>query len=177
MIFYARITIKRALTGHPISPIRCSLGQRPSSLNCRLTTSWTSTPIWAQTVAPYLPSKEQIAQCQWLTEAELDVYSTEFQRTGLQGGLQWYRCATSPKFNAELRLFAGLTINVPAMFISGKSDWGTYQKPGDYERMQTSACTQMQRSHLINGAGHWVQQEQPEAVSALLIDFIDTKLA
>lgn len=61
---------------------------------------------------------------------------------------------------------------MPSCFIAGKSDWGTYQKPGDFERMQASACTRMTGCHLVDGAGHWVQQEQPERVSELLLDFL-----
>ena len=58
------------------------------------------------------------------------------------------------------------------MFIAGKSDWGTYQRPGNFERMQEGACPQMLGCHLIDGAGHWVQQERPERVSELLIEFL-----
>ena len=58
------------------------------------------------------------------------------------------------------------------MFIAGKSDWGVYQNPGAFERMQKVACTQMVAAQLVEGAGHWVQQEQPEAVSKLLIKFL-----
>ena len=58
------------------------------------------------------------------------------------------------------------------MFIAGSSDWGTYQRPGNFERMQSTACTHMLGCHLIDGAGHWVQQEQPEQVSSLLLDFL-----
>jgi pimeloyl-ACP methyl ester carboxylesterase len=39
--------------------------------------------------------------------------------------------------------------------------------------METTACTQWRGTHLVDGAGHWVQQEQPEAVSRLLLQFID----
>jgi pimeloyl-ACP methyl ester carboxylesterase len=39
--------------------------------------------------------------------------------------------------------------------------------------MQTRACSDLRGCHLIDGAGHWVQQEQPAAVNALLIDFLD----
>jgi pimeloyl-ACP methyl ester carboxylesterase len=58
------------------------------------------------------------------------------------------------------------------MFIGGKSDWGVHQRAGSFERMQKTACTQMLGAHLIDGAGHWVQQEQPEAVSKLLVQFL-----
>ncbi|MBL8380415.1 MAG: alpha/beta fold hydrolase [Burkholderiales bacterium] len=126
----------------------------------------------AQTVAPHMPSAAEVAACTWLTEAELAVYAAEYARTGFQGGLQWYRCGTSGAFTADLRLFAGARIQVPAMFIAGKSDWGTYQKPGDFEAMQSTACAHFEGAHLIEGAGHWVQQEQAQAVNALLIEFL-----
>lgn len=126
----------------------------------------------AETVAPMMPSATEIAACKWLPDDELDVYSTEFSRTGFQGGLQWYRCATGGTFIAELQTFSGLTIDVPSCFIAGKSDWGIYQKSGDFERMQNSACTNMLGCHLVEGAGHWVQQEQPEEVNKLLILFL-----
>jgi pimeloyl-ACP methyl ester carboxylesterase len=126
----------------------------------------------AETVAAEMPSQAQIAACRWLPDSELRVYSSEYERTGFQGGLQWYRSRTGGKFEAELQLFSGRTIDVPSMFIAGKSDWGTYQRPGNFELMRQSACTGMMGCHLIDGAGHWVQQEQPEHVSELLIDFL-----
>jgi pimeloyl-ACP methyl ester carboxylesterase len=126
----------------------------------------------AETVAPEIPDAAEIAACAWLSDSELAVYSVEYARTGFQGGLQWYRCATSGRFTAELQLFSGRSIDVPACFIAGKSDWGTYQKPGDFERMQTGACSRLLGCHLVDGAGHWVQQEQPQEVSRLLLDFL-----
>lgn len=126
----------------------------------------------AETVAPEMPSAAEIAACKWLPEEELRVYSEAFSRTGFQGGLQWYRCMTSEAHTAELQLFSGRTIDVPSCFISGKSDWGIYQRPGSLERMQSHACTHMLDCHLLDGAGHWVQQEQPDQVSELLIAFL-----
>ena len=126
----------------------------------------------AETVAAEMPSTAQIAACRWLPENELAVYAAEYERTGFQGGLQWYRRGTGGIDTAELQLFSGRTIDVPSMFIAGKSDWGTYQRPGNFERMQQNACTRMLGCHLIDGAGHWVQQEQPERVSALLTEFL-----
>ena len=79
---------------------------------------------------------------------------------------------------SELELFAGRTIDVPFLFIGGKSDWGTFQTPGAFERMQTRAvASDFHGAHLVDGAGHWVQQEQPDAVAALLLGFLrDAKL-
>jgi pimeloyl-ACP methyl ester carboxylesterase len=125
----------------------------------------------AETVAEEMPSPDEIAACRWLTEDELAVYSGEYARTGFQGGLQWYRCNYG-QYAAELEVFSGRTIDVPACFIAGKSDWGVYQNPGVFERMQTAAvCTQWRGAHLIDGAGHWVQQEQPED-ARLLLQFV-----
>ena len=126
----------------------------------------------AETVAAEMPSAEAIAANTWLPERELAFYSTEYQRTGFQGGLQWYRCGTSGAFTAELETFSGSSIDVPSCFISGKQDWGTYQRPGVFETMQTTACTRMLGCHLVDGAGHWVQQEQASEVSRLLLDFL-----
>jgi pimeloyl-ACP methyl ester carboxylesterase len=126
----------------------------------------------AATVAEEMPSANAIAANKWLPDSELSFYSTEYARTGFQGGLQWYRCGTSGAFTAELETFSGRTIDVPSCFISGKQDWGTYQRPGVFEAMQGSACTQMIGCHLVDGAGHWVQQEQPEQVSRLLLQFV-----
>ncbi|HIP03801.1 MAG TPA: alpha/beta hydrolase, partial [Gammaproteobacteria bacterium] len=78
----------------------------------------------AETVALYMPGQKQIARCDWLTEDELLVYSKAFAKTGFQGGLNWYRCATSETYQRELMLFADQRIDVPACFIAGKSDWG-----------------------------------------------------
>jgi pimeloyl-ACP methyl ester carboxylesterase len=124
------------------------------------------------TVAVEMPSDAQVAACRWLDEAALGVYVAEYSRTGFQGGLQPYRCTTSGRFIAEQQTWAGRTIDVPSMFIAGASDWGIHQKPGAFEAMQRDACTRMLACELVDGAGHWVQQEQPEAVVALLLRFL-----
>ena len=127
-----------------------------------------------EAVAPEMPSAAEIAACAWLPDTDLAVYTAAYGANGFQGGLQWYRCATGPAMAQEMRVFSGRTLDVPTMFLAGAADWGVYQKPGDYERMQTAACTDFRGSHLIGGAGHWVQQEQPEAVIAHLDAFLAT---
>ncbi len=126
----------------------------------------------AETVAKEMPSPSEIADNKWLTEAELKVYADEYTRNGFQGGLQWYRVRTSRRFDAEIELFSGRTIDVPSTFIAGASDWGVQQSPGALERMQKQACTNMKEVHLIEGAGHWVQQEKAEEVNRLLLEFL-----
>jgi pimeloyl-ACP methyl ester carboxylesterase len=125
----------------------------------------------AETVAPKMPSAAEIASCKWLTDAELDVFATEFYRTGFQGGLNWYRIGVG-KYATELELLSGRTIDVPACFIAGSGDWNVYQVPGLFERMQTTACTQWRGTYILEDAGHWVQQEQPEQVSQLILQFL-----
>jgi pimeloyl-ACP methyl ester carboxylesterase len=128
----------------------------------------------AEAVAPFMPTNEEIAHCAWLPEDDLRVYVAEYQRTGFQGGLQWYRCGTDAQLFAQLgKLWGEQRIEVPAAFIAGASDWGVYQMPDAFEAMQTKACTHMRLCQLIPHAGHWVQQERPPEVNALLLSFLD----
>ena len=71
---------------------------------------------------------------------------------------------TSGLNQQSLSLFDGQKIKVPSLFIAGKKDWGIYQAPGALEQMRTNVCTHMEDVILIEGAGHWVQQEQSESV-------------
>jgi pimeloyl-ACP methyl ester carboxylesterase len=153
----------------------------PFPLKARTASEWAKLPRYyvmdlnknmAETVAPEMPSAAAIAACKWLPEDELKVYGSEFGRTGFQGGLNGYRVRWSVKDPAELRLFSGRSIDVPSLFVSGKSDWAVFQTPGDFEKMQKTGCTRMSGVHLLEGAGHWVQQEQPEQVSKLLVQFL-----
>ncbi|MCY3702989.1 MAG: alpha/beta hydrolase [Rhodospirillales bacterium] len=124
----------------------------------------------ATTVARHAPPREAA----WLTDDELAVYAAEFARTGFQGGLNWYRVMLDPVHLDELRLYADAAVQVPAAFIAGAADWGVHQAPGAFDRMQTTACADMRAVHLIEGAGHWVQQERPDATVTALQRFLET---
>ena len=124
----------------------------------------------AETVAAEMPGADEIAACRWLPDTELAVYAREYERTGFQGGLNWYRCRTSGLFDREQELFSGRRFEVPACFMSGTADWGVYQSPGALEAMEERAAA-WAGTWLIEGAGHWVQQERPDAVSARLLAF------
>ena len=124
------------------------------------------------TVSPEMPGEAEIAACEWLPDDALAIYAAEFARTGFQGGLNWYRCGTSPAFRRDLSVYAGKAIEVPVTFIAGASDWGYRQVPGALEAMETTACADYRGTHLIDGAGHWVQQEQSQAVLERILAFL-----
>lgn len=126
----------------------------------------------AETVAPHRPLPAQIADCRWLPDAELAVYAAEYERTGFQGGLNWYRSRLSPEHFVEDQLFGGRTIDVPMAFMAGASDWGVHQSPGTLERLENEFARDYRGTHLIPGAGHWVQQEQPDEVVRRMLAFL-----
>lgn len=108
----------------------------------------------------------------WLSEEDLRVYADTYRRSGYRGGLNWYRnldrnwALTAP--------WHGAAIQVPACFIAGRLD-GVLRMPGMDKALQAMdgiTCTDFRGTTLIDGAGHWVQQEAPDAVNAALITFL-----
>lgn len=106
----------------------------------------------------------------WLTEADVDVFVAEYERTGFRGGLNWYRNIDR---NWELLApWQHATIDQPALFIAGALDatiTGSLGQRGLDEL--DSIVPQLERKILLDGAGHWIQQERPDAVNAALIEF------
>jgi pimeloyl-ACP methyl ester carboxylesterase len=102
----------------------------------------------------------------FLTEEELDVYVDTFERTGFSGGLNWYRGAD---LNAqEVGGPTANTLNIPSMMVTAGKD--TILKP-----MMAGAMPALipgVRMEHIEDCAHWTQQERPELVNALLIDFL-----
>jgi pimeloyl-ACP methyl ester carboxylesterase len=107
----------------------------------------------------------------WLTAEDIAYVAGEFRRTGFRGGLNWYR---SIRRTAELLApWRGCTIAQPSLFITGTRD-DVMRFPGAQARLQQLPATLpgLRGSHLIEGAGHWIQRERATAVNALLIDFL-----
>ncbi|KAI4242785.1 MAG: hypothetical protein L6R40_003849 [Gallowayella cf. fulva] len=127
------------------------------------------------TIAEDMTSEEQSnmhrKSQRWLPDSDLQVYVDEFARTGFQGGLNWYRVATDPALQRDLDIFAGKKIEVPCLFMVGTQDWLMHQTPNTVERMK-KACVNFHGPVMVEGAGHWVQQEQPEKVIKEVLKFL-----
>jgi pimeloyl-ACP methyl ester carboxylesterase len=103
----------------------------------------------------------------WLSEQELGVYVEAFERTGFTGGLNWYRNIDR---NWELsEPFADRRIEQPAMFLTGELDPVRNFMPAE---AMNGWVTDLRTEIVVDGAGHWVQQQAPEAVNAALLDFL-----
>jgi len=127
------------------------------------------------TVAAAMPDAAYIKACKWLTEAECEVYGFEYARSGWTGALQEYRRRRNNAFAptvAEQLTYSGRTIDVPAQVIAAKEDWGANRTIGGPMNIGKTGYTQFKGVHMVEGAGHWAHEEQPEQVSQLLIAFL-----
>ncbi|KAF7935533.1 hypothetical protein BELL_0562g00080 [Botrytis elliptica] len=124
-----------------------------------------------QTTMQSIPASSLSQMETWLSPSDLSVYTSEYTRTGFQGMLNWYRILTSPYYTQELALFAGKTLDIPMLFVSGEKDWGMYQEPGVLEQMG-ERCTRFKGTRVVRGAGHWVMQENPKEVSEIVERFL-----
>jgi pimeloyl-ACP methyl ester carboxylesterase len=112
-----------------------------------------------------LPEPESLPD--WLSQAELDHYIAEFTRTGFTGGISWYR-----NFDRNWELTAhleGAKVEVPSLFITGTLDPVILMSP---PAVMDGWVTDHRGTVLVEGAGHWVQQERPDDVNAALIEFL-----
>lgn len=104
----------------------------------------------------------------WISRDELDHYISEFTRTGFTGGLNWYRnFDRNWETTAEL---AGATIAVPSLFIAGAADPVLSFTGTD---RASEVINGPYREVMIEGAGHWLQQERPDEVNATLLEFLE----
>ena len=107
----------------------------------------------------------------WLTEEDLTVYCEAFAAGGFTGPINRYR-AQRIDFE-ELTALRGATLEQPACFIAGERDAVRHFIPGgDLYADPGAACTDLRVNKIVPGAGHWVQQEAPEAVNAMLAAFL-----
>ncbi|MBV9515666.1 MAG: alpha/beta hydrolase [Mycobacteriaceae bacterium] len=108
-----------------------------------------------------------IGLAEWISTDEFDHYVAEFSRTGFAGGLNWYR-----NFDRNWELTAttpAATITVPSMFITGSADPVRHFTRSDRAREVVAG---EYRELVLDGAGHWIQQERPEEVNDALVNFL-----
>lgn len=107
----------------------------------------------------------------FMSDEELDVYASTFERTGLTGGFNRYR-ALPFDVDADADI-VGATVDRPSCFIGGELDGVRFMVPGvdGYARAGV-ACTDFRGATVVEGAGHWVQQEAPAAVNRALEAFL-----
>jgi epoxide hydrolase A/B len=103
----------------------------------------------------------------WQSEEELDVFVRAFTETGFTGGLNYYR--NLDRNWALTEYLAGRTIDQPSMFLTGSEDLvGRFMSSENI----TSVLTDLREKVVIDGAGHWIQQERPAEVNAALLNFL-----
>jgi pimeloyl-ACP methyl ester carboxylesterase len=107
----------------------------------------------------------------WLSQADLEYVVAEFRRTGFRGGLNWYRAIRK---SAELLCaWRGCPIRQPSLFIGGSRD-DVLRFPGMQQLLAAlpQALPGLRGTHLLEGAGHWVQRERAREVNELLLSFL-----
>jgi len=115
--------------------------------------------------AERLPQVETLPS--WLSEDELDHYVAEFTRTGFTGGINWYR-----NFDRNWKAtehIDGAHVQQPSLFIGGKLDPVLLMSP---PTVGADFLDDHRGDVLIDGAGHWVQQEKPAEVNDALLGWL-----
>jgi pimeloyl-ACP methyl ester carboxylesterase len=105
----------------------------------------------------------------WLTEDDLDVYTSEFEHSGFRGPLNRYR--NVDRDWEDLAAFRGARIDVPALFVGGDRDGPTVWGAPAIAAFGTT-LPKLHRSIVLEGCGHWTQQERPAEVNEALLDFL-----
>lgn len=116
-----------------------------------------------------LPEPESLPA--WLPEADLEIFCEAFRASGFGGGLNYYRNLDR---NWEMQAaFTGLPIKVPALYMVGERDTGLMM-PGMHDIINTMPVLvpNLWGSHIVPGAGHWLQQEAAETVNTVLLNFL-----
>jgi pimeloyl-ACP methyl ester carboxylesterase len=105
----------------------------------------------------------------WLGADDLDVYAGEFERTGMTGALNRYR--NMDRDWADLAAFHGAPITQPSLFVGGALDASTIWL-SDAIRAYPTTLPGLVSSHLLDGCGHWIQQERRAEVNEILTGWL-----
>ena len=109
----------------------------------------------------------------WLTEQDVDYYVSQFERSGFRGPLNRYR--NQERDWERLTGLGGARITRPACFIAGSRDGVLRFVPNvDLVENMKRWIDDLRVCEIIDGAGHWIQQERPDEVTKLLLGFLAT---
>jgi pimeloyl-ACP methyl ester carboxylesterase len=106
----------------------------------------------------------------WYTDADHAYYVTQFEASGFRGPLNRYR--NFPRDHAFLRALPSQKITQPALFIGGTRDGAIRMFPFDAVEMMKPNFADLRSVQMLEGIGHWTQQEAPEAVNAALLEWL-----
>ena len=121
--------------------------------------------------ATFLEGLPDPAPVRWLTEDDLDFYEAEFRQSGFRGPLNRYRNHVADY--EWLQGWKGKRIEQPALFIGGTRDPATYLFGAVTDPVALmKMCAPKVEGHILEGVGHWTQQERPDEVNALLLDWL-----
>ncbi len=105
----------------------------------------------------------------WLTQSDLDFYTGQFEQSGFRGGLNWYR---NIDFNwLHTGFLRGARISQPTLFVAGERDGVLKFMGGAYDRLEETV-PRLTKKVLVPGKGHWIQQEAPQEVNRLILEFL-----
>ena len=108
----------------------------------------------------------------WLSEADVEYYASQFRQSGFRGPLNRYR--NWHRDNAFLRANSDQIIRQPSLFIGGTRDLVLKMYPGDMVAAMKPNLPGLRGAHLLEGCGHWTQQERADEVNRLLLDWLAT---
>jgi pimeloyl-ACP methyl ester carboxylesterase len=133
--------------------------------------SWMPNAPRDAAMLPLLPDPPE-GPLSFLDDDDLDVYVSTFARTGMTGAFNRYRAMPyDVEASADI---VGATVDQPSCFVAGDRDPVRAMIPGvDGYADPGSGCTDYRGGTIVAGAGHWIQQEAPEQVNAVLEHFLD----
>ena len=105
----------------------------------------------------------------WLTEADLDFFTKEFEQSGFRGGLNWYR--NIDRMSELTPFLIGAKIQQPTLFVAGEID-AVVLMYGEQIKTLGQNIPNLKKKVMIPGAGHWIQQERPSEVNEQVIEFL-----
>jgi pimeloyl-ACP methyl ester carboxylesterase len=131
--------------------------------------TWPIDKAHGETLLHRLPDPDPFPA--WLKKSDEDFYVAEFSASGFRGPLNRYR--NSHLDFDFLSRFAGRTIDQPSLFIGGARDLVLKMFPGvDWQAQMRTQLTDVRGVHVLEGCGHWTQQERPRETTALLLDWL-----